>query len=71
MPSSSKYMRIYEAYVKAFPRAVMFDSRAMAGEDFDRLEEMMETALERGFPMTDADLMYPVLEPDPKNGLLF
>ena len=64
-------MVTYEAYADAFPDSGMFDSRAMAAEDFDRLEELMEAALKRGRPITQDDLRYPVPEPEPEKGLVF
>ena len=70
MARSNKFMQTYEAYVDAFPDAEMMDSQGMAVEDFDRLEEMMETALERGSPITQEDLLFPVTEPDPESGLV-
>lgn len=71
MERSSNFMATFEAYADAFPDAEMFDSRAMASEDFDRLEEMMEVALERGSPISRDDLMFDVPEPEPENGLVF
>ena len=70
MARSKNFMQTYEAYVDAFPQAEMPDSRGMAAEDFDRLEEMMEIALKRGSPITQADLLFPVTDPDPESGLL-
>jgi hypothetical protein len=64
-------MATYEDYADAFPDAEMFDSRSMAGEDFDRLEELMEIALERGSAITKDDLLFPVPDPEPDQGLVF
>jgi len=71
MEQFNRYFKIVDAYVDAFPDAVMFDSRAMAIEDFNRIEEMMQAALARGSAMTEADLKYPVPDPEPDLGLVF
>jgi hypothetical protein len=70
MARSENFMDTWEAYIRAFPDAEMFDSRGMSLEDFDRLEEMMETAIKRGSAMTEDDLTSPILEPDPMRGLV-
>tara|TARA_R110000796_G_scaffold181934_2_gene298493 strand:- start:723 stop:938 length:216 start_codon:yes stop_codon:yes gene_type:complete len=70
MANPSEYLDLLREYVDAFPDAVMFDSRGMAGEDFDRIDEMMQAALDRGSPMVASDLKFPVSEPDPETGLV-
>jgi hypothetical protein len=60
MAQSDNFMETYEAYFDAFPNSQLFDSRLISVEDFNRLEEMMEIALERGSPMTNADLTSPI-----------
>lgn len=70
MARSNNFMQTYEAYADAFPEAEMMDSRGMAAEDFDRLEGLMEAALKRGSPITQADLLFPITDPDPESGLL-
>ena len=70
MARSDNFMRIYEAYADAFP-GEMPDHRGMDGNDFDNLEALMVTALERGSGITDEDLSEPVPEPDPDMGLVF
>jgi hypothetical protein len=65
MGRSKELVDIWDAYFTAFPDAEMFDSRGMAVQDFNRLDEMMETAIKRGTPMADADLSAPMLEPNP------
>lgn len=70
MARSSNFMKTMEAYADAFPDAEMLDSRGMASEDFDRLEEMMEEALERGSPITQSDLKFPLKEADPSSSLV-
>ncbi len=71
MARSADFMATFEAYVDAFPGAWHPDSRSMSLYDFDRMEVMMETALERGAPITRDDLRDPVPEPDPAVGLVF
>lgn len=70
MARSSNFMKTMEAYADAFPDAEMLDSRGMAAEDFERLEEMMEEALERGSPITEDDLQFPLTEPEPETALV-
>jgi hypothetical protein len=70
MAKPNEYLDLLREYAEAFPEAEMFDSRGMAGEDFDRIEEMMQAALDRGSPMVAADLKFPVAEPDPVTGLV-
>lgn len=71
MEQSKSSNEIYDAYFEAFPDADLFDSRAMSLHDFNRIEEMMRSALRRGSPMVEADLKYPVPEPEPELGLVF
>ena len=70
MAQSENLVATWEAYFRAFPDAEMFDSRGMSVDDFNRLDEMMEAAIKRGSPMTEADLTSPILEPDPMRGLV-
>ena len=70
MAQSENLVATWEAYFSVFPDAEMFDSRGMSVADFNRLDEMMETAIKRGSPMTDDDLTSPILEPNPMRGLV-
>lgn len=60
-------MSVFEAYADAFP-GTMPDSRGMAGEDFDRLKSLMQTALARGSAITKSDLTAPPTQADPELG---
>ena len=64
--------KVLEAYVDAFPGAEFPDSRAMSPDDFNRLDEIMQAALDRGSPIDfEKDLEYVPPESDPESGLYF
>jgi hypothetical protein len=62
---------LVDLYFKTFPEATFFDSRAMAEADYDRFDDLMREALDRGFQVSTADLEWPPAEPDPESGLVF
>lgn len=59
--------RIYEQYCARFPET-MPDSRALSPAILARLDQIMQTALNRGTPITDADIGGPQDKPDPSKG---
>jgi len=64
--------KVLEAYVDAFPDAEFPDSRAMSPDDFNRLDEIMQAALDRGSPIDfEKDLEYVPPESDFENGMYF
>ena len=63
---------VLEAYVDAFPGAEFPDSRAMSPDDYGRLDELMQAAIDRGSPIDfEKDLEHIPPESDPENGIVF
>lgn len=58
---------VYEQYSARFP-GTMPDSRALSPEILARLDQIMQAALNRGTPITDADIGGPPDKPDPSKG---
>lgn len=72
MARSADFMQVFESYVLTFRDAAwMPDSRGMAVEDFENLENLMKLSLRRGYPIAPSDLQHPVPEPNPEIGLVF